>query len=89
MEERLLEISSMEGWWLGQFMGGRKERKKRKESKKENHKKKKKKRKKKKRRGREPDHYHAVVGPGQARNGTALREVGVFLPKFYLSLGVA
>ena len=24
-----------------------------------------------------------MVGPGQARNGTALREVGVFLPRFY------
>ena len=69
-------------------MGGRKERKRRKERKK-----------KEKERGRrrreeegnrtsivqwsEPDQHRAVVGPGQARNGTALQEVGVFLPRFY------
>ena len=45
--------------------------------------KKKRKRKKKKRRGRKPNQRCAVVGPRQARNGTALREVGVYLPRFY------
>ena len=59
---------------------GRKKRKKEMKGKKE---KGKRKRKKKKRRGREPDQHRAVVGPGQARNGTALQEVGVFLPRFY------
>ena len=43
----------------------------------------KRKRKRKKRRGRKPDQRRAVVRPGQARNRTALREVGVFLPRFY------
>ena len=41
------------------------------------------KRKKKKRRGRKPNQHRAMVEPGQAQNGTALREVGVFLPRFY------
>ena len=59
-------------------MGGRKERKERKESKKE-------KRKKKKRRRRESDQRRAMVGPGQAQKGTALQEVGVFLPRFYFT----
>ena len=54
MEERLLEISSVEGWWLGQFMGGRKEINKRKESKKENHKEKKKEEEEEKRKGTGP-----------------------------------
>ena len=61
-------------------MGGRKERKERKESKKENQKG------KKRGRRREPDQCCAVVGPRQARNGTALQEVGVFLPRFYSTL---
>ena len=59
---------------------GRKKRKKEKKGKKE---KGKRKRKKKKRREREPDQRRAVVRPGQARNGTVLQEVGVFLPRFY------
>ena len=44
------------------------------------------KRKKKRRRGRKPNQRREVVGPGQARNGTALREVGVFLSQFYYRL---
>ena len=62
---------------LDQFVGRRKEEKGKKERKG------KEKRKKKKRRLRKPDQRHAVVGPEHARNRTVLREVGVFLPRFY------
>ena len=62
-------------------------RKKRKKEKKKIIKKRKEEEEEEKRKG--TDHCHAVVGPGQARNGTAVREVGVFLPRFYLRLGVA
>ena len=67
-----------------QFVGGRKEKREKKERKeRKERKKRKRKRRKKKRRGRELDQRRIVVGPGQAQNGTALREVGVFLPRFY------
>ena len=60
-----------------------KEKREKKGRKKGKERRKKKKRKKKKRRGRKPNQRRAVVGPGNARNGTMLREVGVFLPQFY------
>ena len=74
---------------LDQFTRGEeqkiKERKEREKKgrKKGNERRKKRKRKKKKRRGRKPNQRRAVVGLGQARNETILREVGVFLPRFY------
>ena len=65
-----------------QFVGGRKEKREKKERKKRKERKKEKE-KKKKRRKREPDQRCMVVEPGKARNRTTLREVGVFLPRFY------
>ena len=62
---------------------GKKERKKGKEERKG--KKKEKKEEEEKRRGRKPNQRRAVIEPGQARNGTTLREVGVFLPRFYFT----
>ena len=62
---------------LDQIVGGRKEKKGKKERKG------KEKRKKKKIRGRKSNQRRAMVKLGDARNGTALREVGVFLPQFY------
>ena len=64
-----------------QLVGGRKEKRENKERKEK--KKRKRKRKKKKRKRREPNQRCTVVGPEQARNETALREVSVFLPRFY------
>ena len=67
-----------------QFVGGRKEKREKKERKeRKERKKRKKKREKKKIRGREPDQRRAVVGPRHAWNVTVLRDVGVFLTRFY------
>ena len=46
----------------------------------------KKRRRRRREKGRKPNLSRAVVGPGQARNRTALLEVGVFLPRFYFML---
>ena len=63
-------------YWISSW-----EEEKKKKEKKER--KRKEKRNKKKRKGRKLDQRRAVVELGHAQNGIALREVGVFLPRFY------